>query len=98
MRRVGVEDRDDAKADPVVSDGQQEQEAHRRVLLAEYHAGDQPRQRDVGGRRDAPALRDRRVATQCHPGEVHADGPQHTADRAEQRIDGLAQGIQRTAG
>lgn len=67
MRGVRVEDRDDAEADGVVGNGEQEQEVDGRMARTEHEAGDEPCERDVGcGGHAPPSIDSRWIARRKH--------------------------------
>ena len=88
-----VEDRKDDEPAGVVGDGEQQQEAHRRVPRAEDDAAHQVGKGDVGRGRHRPAMRDGAEgvgADQEREAEVDDHGPGHAARGGDQRRSGLA--------
>ncbi len=89
----GVEQGKDEKPARIVRDRQQQQETHSGMTGPEDQASHEVGERDVGGRRNRPAVRDGIVGVRPQQrGEPQIDGhgPQHAARRRHQRRRRLA--------
>ena len=94
-RRRGVEDRDDHDHDQVVDDREREQEGpQRRRQVRPDHGQHRQRERDVGRRRDRPALGVVRPGRDVD-GQVDQRRDRHPADRGHHRHGGVGRPAQR---